>query len=380
MSPSHDSSSLATGLVAACSALAACLVVYRAWNGGQAAPRTKARQVKLGTRGSALAMVQTRWVAERLAARYPDVDFVVTQGISAHGDQVLNVALKDIVVKTPGLFTKELEDGLVSRQYDVVVHSLKDVPTTLPEGLAIAAVTEREDPRDALVVNAKHRNKGGLKGLPKGAVVGTSSVRREALLRRDYPHLDIKLIRGNVNTRLRKLDDGEFDAILLAIAGLNRLGARFAQRAEQLLDPVDFPYGVSQGALGLECRAQDEDVAGMLRGIGHEDTTHRCLAERALLRHLQGGCQVPLGVCSLVSPAHSAAPLQKWLEISCSVLSADGRVTVSSHAQGPADTCEALGTRLAGTVLDAGARHLVEGWSAAKGAALPRPLTYGSAE
>ena len=321
-------------------------------------------------------MVQTEYVAGMLRATFPDVCFVITKGVQAHGDQVLNVPLKDIVVKTPGLFTKELEDGLLSNAYDVVVHSLKDVPTTLPAGLVIAGITEREDPRDALVVNAKHKGKGGLRGLPAGAVIGTSSVRREAILRRDFPWFEIRLIRGNVNTRLRKLDDGEYDAIILAVAGLNRLGEAFARRAEQVLDPEAFPYGVSQGALGLECRADATDVCAMLAAIGHGPTTRRCLAERALLRHLQGGCQVPLGVHTAIIPRGND---EEQLRLQCSVLSPDGRVTVSAHASGPSSQAEALGVALAQCVLQSGGRHLVQGW-VNPDAALARPLTYGSAE
>jgi len=259
------------------------------------------------------------------------------------------------------------------------VHSLKDVPTTLPAGLVIAGITAREDPRDAVVVNPKHKGQGGLRSLPSGAVIGTSSVRREALLKRDYPSLQIKLIRGNVNTRLRKLDEGEYDAIILAIAGLKRLGEGFAARAEQLLAPSDFPYGVSQGALGLECRLDDDSSRAMLASIGDADTTARCLAERAVLRHLQGGCQVPLGVTSVVSIRNDVKNKHSgWLDISCTVLSVDGRVSVSSQTSGWASEAEEVGTKLAHALLASGAKSLVEGWDPTKGA-LPRPLTYGVA-
>lgn len=175
---------------------------------GAGAGSGKGVVVKIGTRNSDLAMIQTRYAAKLIRDKFPEVQVEIIEPIKTIGDKVLTESLKNLAAKVPGLFTKDLEDGLVSGLYDIAVHSLKDVPTTLPDGLEIAAITEREDPHDALVVRKEYKGKGGLKSLPVGAVVGTSSVRREALLLRDYQHLNIKVIRGNVNTRLRKLDEG----------------------------------------------------------------------------------------------------------------------------------------------------------------------------
>ena len=193
--------------------------------------------LRIGTRSSALAMVQTMWVKEQLLS-VANTKAIVQTKLASRGDKVLDKSLKELSTKTPGLFTKELEDGLLSHEYDVCVHSLKDMPTTLPAGLVLASICRREDPRDVVVVAEEHRGRGGLSyldGLGTGAVVGTSSVRREATIRGKYPNLTIKLIRGNVGTRLGKLDSGEYDAVVLARAGLDRLN--LSSRIETVLDP-----------------------------------------------------------------------------------------------------------------------------------------------
>ncbi len=205
-----------------------------------------------------------------------------------------------------GLFTKTLEVGLSNGSFDIAVHSLKDMPTTLPAGLALAAITERQDPEDALVVHADHRGCGGLAGLPAGSVVGTSSLRRAALLRKLHPALRPEVVRGNLQTRLAKLDASSwggkswprhYDALLLAAAGLKRLG--WHARLEASLAGDSFPYGVGQGALGVEAREADHVMGEMVReACGHAPTDSRCRAERAFLRALQGGCQVPIAVTS----------------------------------------------------------------------------------
>lgn len=348
--------------------------------------------LRCGTRKSALAMIQTRWTSSTLTSIDPKLQIVILDGVDTMADKTLHVSLKelvqtenkkDVTKPSPGLFTKELEDGLSNNRYDFVVHSLKDVPTTLPEGLVIAAICEREDPRDCVVFRDAKTNR--LADLPKGSVVGTSSVRREALLRRDYPFLKIKLIRGNVNTRLAKLEAGEFDAILLAMAGMKRLG--FASRIGQVLDPDVFPYGVGQGSLGIQCREKDQDYRAILKTIAHDDSTYRCLCERALLRELEGGCQVPLGVKTRVY--YSAMREKKWMEIHCQILSLDGRCTVSGTLDGPVDSCEALGVKLAEMLREqAGGKYLIradDSWSdqQQRNISKPtnkRPITYGSAE
>lgn len=217
----------------------------------------RTRVFRLGTRSSDLAMVQTRWVKEHLERMFPDLLVEIKEGVNARGDIVLDQSLKRLATQDPGIFTKELEGGLLENQYDAVVHSLKDMPTRLPEGLVLAAVTEREDPRDALVIRSdirslynKHRENNEITSsdllakLPKGSIIGTSSVRREAFIKQGYPHLIVKIIRGNVNTRLAKLDRGEFDAIVLAAAGLKRLGPSFEDRIDEYLEPPHFYYGV----------------------------------------------------------------------------------------------------------------------------------------
>ncbi|KAH9256079.1 porphobilinogen deaminase [Batrachochytrium salamandrivorans] len=350
--------------------------------------------VRCGTRKSALAMVQTRWVCGFLTSIHPSLSILVLDGVDTQADKILNVSLKQLVINetatakpSPGLFTKELEEGLAFGKYDFCVHSLKDVPTTLPEGMMIAAICEREDARDCIVF--PHAQKLSLKELKPGSVVGTSSVRREAMLRRDFPGLVIKLIRGNVQTRLQKLDSGEFDAILLAVAGLVRLGLE--HRIGQIMDPTKFPYGVSQGSLGIECRQVDVELQQVLGGIQHQPSAQRCLCERALLRELEGGCQVPLGVATRVYRNHNSSgdSVQDWLEIHCEILSLDGRITVQGSMQGPAVDCERMGVALARQLRDElGGKHLIKSdtdleatWeNISKPTTNKRPITFGSAE
>lgn len=249
-----------------------------------------ARPIRIGSRKSQLALVQTHWVQEQLQHRFADRRFEV-HTMSTQGDKILDVALAKIGDK--GLFTKELEMGMLNSEIDFAVHSLKDLPTRLPEGLMLGCVTEREDPADALVVHANHQDKQ-LDTLPEGAVIGTSSLRRLAQLRYHYPHLAFKDIRGNLNTRLQKLDAGEYDAIILAVAGLKRLD--MADRIHQVIPAEVSLHAVGQGALGIECRSNDPEILELLKTLEHSPTAQRCYAERAFLRELEGGCQVPIGV------------------------------------------------------------------------------------
>ena len=230
------------------------------------------RTIRIGSRKSQLALVQTYWVQEQLQKFFPDRTFEV-ETMSTQGDKILDVALSKIGDK--GLFTKELEVGMLSHEIDFAVHSLKDLPTQLPNGLVLGVVTERENPADALVVHAKHQDKQ-VDTLPEGAVVGTSSLRRLAQLRHHFPYLTFKDIRGNLNTRLSKLDAGEYDAIILAVAGLQRLG--MSDRIHQVLPPEISLHAVGQGALGIECRADDTEVLSLLKAIEHIPTRDRALA------------------------------------------------------------------------------------------------------
>ncbi len=306
---------------------------------------TPPRTVRLASRKSQLALVQTYWVKAQLESHFPDITFEV-ETMSTQGDKILDVALSKIGDK--GLFTKELEVGLINETADFAVHSLKDLPTNLPEGLMLGCVTQRVDPADALVVHAKHREYQ-LDTLPAGTVVGTSSLRRLAQLRYHYPHLEFKDIRGNLNTRLAKLDAGEYDAIILAVAGLERL--EMSDRIHQII-PADISlHAVGQGALGIECREGDQDILDLLKVLEHTTTKQCTFAERALLRSLEGGCQVPIGVNSRVEG--------ETLTLVGMVASLDGQQLIKDSLSGPADQAEAIGQTLAATLKEKGAGDIL---------------------
>ncbi len=303
------------------------------------------RTIRIGSRKSQLALVQTHWVQGELQRNFPDINFEVC-AIETQGDKVLDVALSKIGDK--GLFTRELEDGMRDGIYDLAVHSLKDLPTRLPEGLTLGCVTERVNPADAVVLNEKHKGKT-IDQLPAGSVIGTSSLRRLAQLRYHYPHLSFKDIRGNVNTRLKKLDSGEYDATILAAAGLQRLD--FADRIDQIL-PADVSlHAVGQGALGIECREGDEDILTVLKVLEHEPSKWRCLAERAFLRDLEGGCQVPIGVNTTLDGDN--------LTLVGLVASVDGKQLIKDTVSGPYTAAEDLGTELAQKLRAQGAQEIL---------------------
>ena len=304
------------------------------------------RTVRIGSRKSQLALVQTHWVQAELSRAFPNITFEVST-METQGDKILNVALSKIGDK--GLFTQELEDDMLSGDIDFAVHSLKDLPTTLPEGLMLGCVTEREDPADALVVHAQHRDKQ-IDTLPEGAVIGTSSLRRLAQLRHHFPHFKFKDIRGNVNTRLRKLDEGEYDAIVLAAAGLNRL--EMSDRIHQIL-PADISlHAVGQGALGIECRTGDSDILSLLKVLEHEPTAQRCYAERAFLRELEGGCQVPIGVNTVIA--------DDTLTLTGIVVSLDGQQLIRDVVTGSPETAEDMGRELAQRLRSQGAQPILD--------------------
>ena len=302
--------------------------------------------LRIASRRSQLAMVQTHWVRDALSAAYPSLEISI-EAMATQGYKILDVALAKIGDK--GLFTKELEAQMLVDQADIAVHSLKDLPTNLPEGLMLGCVTEREDPADALVVHARYADKS-LATLPEGSVVGTSSLRRLAQLRHHYPHLTFKDVRGNVITRLEKLDAGNYDCLILAAAGLGRLG--LAARIHELIDPSISLHAVGQGALGIECRAGDDAVLETIQVLEHLPTARRCLAERAFLRQLEGGCQVPIGVNSRFDGDD--------LVLTGMVASLDGLRLLRNEARGDQTDTEAIGISLAHTLRSEGAGEILE--------------------
>ena len=303
-------------------------------------------ELRIASRRSQLAMVQTNWVKAELEKAHPGLTITV-EAMATQGDKILDVALAKIGDK--GLFTKELEAQMLVGRAEIAVHSLKDLPTNLPEGLMLGCITEREDPADALVVNAKNANHR-LDTLPEGAVVGTSSLRRLAQLRHHYPHLSFKDVRGNVITRLEKLDSGDYDCLILAAAGLERLG--FGNRIHQIIPGDISLHAVGQGALGIECVEDKPEVLEIIKVLEHTTTSRRCLAERAFLRELEGGCQVPIGVNSQIN--------NEDLTLTGMVASLDGKRLIRDQASGSAADPESIGIELAGKLKQQGAGAILK--------------------
>lgn len=303
------------------------------------------RTIVIGTRKSQLALVQTYWVKKELETHFPNVEFEVEK-MSTQGDKILDVALAKIGDK--GLFTKELEVGMINNEVDFAVHSLKDLPTNLPDGLMLGCVTERVNPADALVVNEKHKDKQ-LDTLPEGAIIGTSSLRRLAQLRHYYPHLTFKDVRGNVNTRLGKLDAGEYDGIILAVAGLERLG--MGDRIHQVIPANISLHAVGQGALGIECRIGDESVLQIIKALEDPNSRDCTLAERSFLRVLEGGCQVPIGVNSMIEGDN--------LTLIGLVASLDGKQLIKDSITGNRNSPEEIGAQLAEKLKQKGAGEIL---------------------
>lgn len=297
----------------------------------------------IATRESALAMWQALHVKARLESLHPGLDVHIL-GMKTQGDKILDVPLAKIGGK--GLFVKELETALLSGEADIAVHSMKDVPMELPEGLILGAILEREIPFDALV---SHRY-ASLNELPQGAIVGTSSLRRQSQLMALRPDLQIRSLRGNVNTRLSKLDAGEFDAIILAAAGLTRLG--FAERIRQVIPADTMLPAVGQGVLGIECRTDDHRILNLIAPLIHPETDTCVRAERAFNHRLQGGCQVPIG---------GFATLQgDTLEMTGLVASLTGDEKIQDCQRRSALQPEELGIQLADTLLAGGADRLLK--------------------
>ena len=294
--------------------------------------------LRIATRKSPLALWQAEHVRDRLLALHPGLQVELLK-MSTQGDRILDSPLAKIGGK--GLFVKELEQGMLDGRADLAVHSMKDVPAELPDGLCLGAILDREDPRDAFV-SAQY---SGVDDLPEGARVGTSSLRRQCQLRARRPDLQILDLRGNVGTRLGKLDAGDYDAIVLACAGLKRLG--LSERITHALTPEEMLPAIAQGVIGIECRADDTRVRGLIGSLNHAETEQRTAAERAMNATLAGGCQAPVAGYSLLNAG--------VLELRGLVGQPDGSQVIRGDIRGPAEQAEALGKQLADDLLARGA-------------------------
>ncbi|MCB1862520.1 MAG: hydroxymethylbilane synthase [Gammaproteobacteria bacterium] len=302
-----------------------------------------AQKIRIATRKSPLAMWQAEHVASLLRKAHPGLT-VELVGMSTQGDKILDTPLAKIGGK--GLFVKELEQGMLNNRADIAVHSMKDVPVDLPDGLHLAVILEREDPRDAFVSNSYT----SLAELPQGAVLGTSSLRRQCQLAELRPDLKIRSLRGNVNTRLSKLDDGKFDAIILAAAGLKRLG--FKRRITAVLEPEQSLPAIGQGAIGIECRTDDGSVNALIAPLHNPETALCVTAERAMNNRLMGGCQVPIAGYALIN--HNRIYMRGL------VGEPDGSRIIRSESSAPASDAEALGIALAEDLLGQGADQILK--------------------
>ncbi|KAI8909778.1 porphobilinogen deaminase, dipyromethane cofactor binding domain-containing protein [Gorgonomyces haynaldii] len=311
--------------------------------------------IVIGSRESQLAMIQANHVLKTLKEQFPDKEFEI-KGMTTTGDQVLDTALSKIGTKA--LFTKELEVALDLKQIDLIVHSLKDLPTQMPPGMLLGAVMERENPLDCVIMSIKHQQYR-LDTLPPNSVVGTSSVRRSAQLKAKYPHLVFESVRGNLNTRLRKLDeDDTYSCLLLAYAGVHRMG--WDSRITQVLEPEVMLHAVGQGALGIEIRDGDAQILDLVRSLNHNPSELRCFSEREFMRQLEGGCSVPLGV--------STDLIGDQLTLTGSVTSLDGKQQLKAslktdlsgdHPQ-KLQQAQQLGSDLAQILIKQGATTLLQ--------------------
>ncbi len=307
------------------------------------------RPLRIGTRGSLLAKWQAEYVRKQIfQAAGVEGEIVI---IKTSGDKLQQPALTQIGGK--GIFIKELEDALLEESIDIAVHSVKDIPTEMQRGLSFPAICRRDDVRDCLVSN----NGATLATLRKGARVGTGSLRRQAQLRHIRPDLDVRDLRGNVDTRLRKVESGEYDAVMLAKAGLDRLGCN--HRISEILSPDVCMPAVGQGAIGIECRANDTQASEVLEKFDHAETRTAIIAERTLLSVLQGGCQVPLGAWARIE--------REELVLDACVCSVNGVQYVRRSATAPLEQARELGERMARLLIDAGAQNILEEVSRQRG-------------
>jgi len=321
--------------------------VALALTAARVADRSKVASMKnrlvLATRKSKLALAQSTWVKNQIEQLWPGCTVELLK-VTTKGDKILDVPLAKVGGK--GLFVKEIEEAMLDGRADIAVHSLKDVPTEIPEGLEVSIFPKREDCRDAFI----SRDGSCLEEIAEGARIGTSSLRRMAQLRLIRPDLQIESLRGNLDTRLKRLDEGQFDAIILAAAGLNRLG--LSERISCFL-PMDLMIpAIGQGALGIEFRSDDEDTRKMLNPLHHAPTATCVMAERAFLKRLEGGCQVPIGAIAALS--------DEVLSLAGIVADEYGKRVIKETISGQASEAESLGVQLAETILDLGGREILE--------------------
>jgi hydroxymethylbilane synthase len=298
----------------------------------------------MATRGSPLAVWQAEHVGAALQAAHPDVEVQLLK-MKTQGDKLLDAPLAKVGGK--GLFVKELEAAMLDGRADIAVHSMKDVPVAFPSGLHLRAILERADPRDALV----SRDNLTLAALPHGSVIGTSSLRRRCQLKRLRPDCEVVNLRGNVQTRLSKLESGGFDATVLALSGLQRL--KMEHIVSEVLEPEQMLPAIGQGALGVECRAADQDINAMLGALIHQPSTWQTLAERAVNAEVGGGCQAPIAAFAQIDPA------SQQLSLEAMVFGLDGKQVLSARAQGHQDRATEIGAAAAADLIAQGARELL---------------------
>jgi hydroxymethylbilane synthase len=306
----------------------------------------KKNKVVIGTRGSKLALWQAEWVKAELQRLNPGLEIELNK-IKTTGDKILDVPLAKVGGK--GLFVKEIEEALLKGEADLAVHSMKDVPTEFPESLYLAVICEREDPRDAFIAQNKEQGARSLKDLPQGATVGTSSLRRSCQLLSKRPDLKIVQLRGNLETRFRKLDEGQFDAMILAAAGVKRLG--WQQRITEVIEPAISLPAIGQGAVGIECRINDEFINQLIAPLNHKETSICVRAERALLKRLQGGCQVPIAAYATIKDGR--------IVMDGLVGSVTGDRIIKEHLEGKIEDAETIGITLGEKLLSKGADKIL---------------------
>ena len=301
------------------------------------------KELRIGTRGSKLALFQANWVREKLVQAHPDLKVTLVT-LKTTGDKILDVPLAKIGGK--GLFVKEIEEALIQKRVDLAVHSIKDVPTELPKELHLSAITEREDPRDVFI----SRDGKPWRELRQGAKIGTSSLRRKAQLLHLRPDLELIALRGNLDTRLKKLEKEHLDAIVVALAGVKRLGLEL--RITEILPVETSLPAIGQGALGIETRRGDEDVEERIHFLNDPLSAITVSAERAFLKKLEGGCQVPIAAFAQV--------IDSKLRIDGLVATVDGATLIKHHLEGPIHRAESLGTELAEILLSKGAKEILD--------------------